>query len=112
MSSKRHKQHCFIDDLTCDYRSLSKAARVEEYEEKLLKGEEPDLKRLLSGLKNGEKSELLENLKLSKLLVNEGISRREAATQLANSRWLARQKESLLQQIDDWATNLDENENA
>lgn len=111
MSHKSNKHHCFIDDLTCDYRSLSKAARVEEYEEKLLIGEDPDLKRLLSGLKNGEKSDLLANLKLSKLLVNEGISRREAATQLSNSSWLARQKESLLLQIEELATNLDENEN-
>ena len=111
MSRKNNNQHCFIDDLNCDLCSLSKAARIEEYEEKLLVGEEPDLKRLLTGLKNSEKSDVLTNLKLSKLLVNEGKSRREEATRLLGSRWLAQQKESLLLQIEERTTDLKEHEN-
>ena len=109
MSRKSNKDQCLIDDLPFDHRSLSNAARIEEYEEKLLAGEEPDLKRLLAGLEDSEKDDLLINLKLSRLLVNNGRKRREAATQLSNRRWLARQEESLILQIEDLATYLNEN---
>lgn len=110
MSHKSNKHHCFIDELNCDHCRLSKAARIEEYEEQLLRGEEPDLKRLLLGLKNSEKSDFLVNLRLSKLLVNEGIRRREKAAKLSNSRWLAQQKESLLLQIEEMTTNSNQHE--
>lgn len=110
MSHKSNKHHCFIDDLNCDHRRLSKAARIEEYEEQLLIGEKPDLKRLLLGLENSEKSDFLVNLRLSKLLVNEGIRLREKTTKLLNSRWVAQQKESLLQQIEEMTRNLNEYE--
>lgn len=90
MCPKSNKDQCLVDDLSFDHRSLSRAARIEEYEDKLLAREEPDLRRLLGGLKDSEKNNLLLDLKLRKLLVNEGRIRRETTARLSNNRRLAR----------------------
>jgi len=94
MSDTNHKDRCCVDDGDTDYSRLSKAARIEEYEDRRLAlGEEPDLNELLRGLSSRERKDILPDLKLSRLFVDIGIKyRQRRASSMDGSRF--RQKES------------------
>jgi len=70
MPNTNHRDHCDTDDRHDDYSGLSKAARIEEYEDRRLTlGEEPDLDQFLVGLSDSERNDVLRDLMLSKFFL-------------------------------------------
>ena len=101
MSNQEIGSDCYLYDLVIECEKLSIAARIEEFENKLLlnNGEEHEGNDLLEGLTIREQEELLAAFKLSKVLVKEGTRRRTKASQLLQSKWLKEQKKSFIDKI-------------